>query len=87
MVTDGGGAGVGKDSCVTRVVTLACLYSLSFQWIQVSLLFEASQRVVKLLPCFFLHFLLKLLPYFFLHFLIFLISHPPLIIKVTSGYG
>ena len=33
MVTDGGGPGVGKDSCVTRVVTLACLYSLSFQLI------------------------------------------------------
>ena len=29
MVTDGGGAGVGKDSCVTRVVTLAPAYIVS----------------------------------------------------------
>lgn len=29
MVTDGGGAGVRKDSCVTRVVTLAPAYIVS----------------------------------------------------------
>lgn len=87
MVTDGGGAGVRKDSCLTGVVTLAPAYIVSVFNGFKCLYFLKHHK--ELLSFFLVSSFVSYINFsvFFPSFLNFPHFTPPLIIKVKSGYG